>query len=118
MCTDATNSSLKDECADYIIIGLVLHRTTPEFQQKILQEARRLLKHNGTLNVLEWEQQSSLFKRIIHSPLLILEQILNRTFNDFFRCNKHDFSNKNGFKVSGTYHCSYSIVTTMTKRNN
>ncbi len=56
-CADATNTNMKADCADYIILGLALHEMKPELQKRVLAEAHRLLKADGSLIVLEWEKR-------------------------------------------------------------
>lgn len=65
---DATNTGIADKSVDYIILGLVLHESSPKLIKGILQEAYRGLKDNGNLIVLEWEQQKRFHKIVKFSP--------------------------------------------------
>ena len=62
LCRDATNTGLKDESFDYIIIGLVLHECDPDLINRILKEAFRLLKKDGSLIILEWEKHKTIMR--------------------------------------------------------
>ncbi|HKM33122.1 MAG TPA: class I SAM-dependent methyltransferase [Lachnospiraceae bacterium] len=44
ICTDAANTALPSNSFDYIIIGLVLHESSPTLADGMIKEARRLLK--------------------------------------------------------------------------
>lgn len=115
-CSDATNTGITGESFDYAVIGLALHEMSPQLQREILKEAYRLLKPEGKLIVLEWEKQKKLVPRILHFPLLVLEQICNRSFLEFFRCDKQEFFSNNGFELVELKHCSYSVVMEFEKR--
>ena len=115
-CTDATNIKLKSDSMDYIILGLALHEMTPLLQQKILLEAHRLLKQNGTLIVLEWEPESTLVKRIMFSPLLLLEQLLNPSFYQFYKTDKIRYFNNHNFHMIKKYKCNYSAIYCLNKQ--
>ena len=96
---DATDTSLKSNMFDYVVIGLVLHEISPSLRERILKEAHRVLKSSGSLIVLEWEKPESIFQKIIYFPLLISEQVLCKTFWEFYNCDKSQFFKENNFKV-------------------
>lgn len=115
-CADATATSLSTESFDYVILGLVLHEMAPELQSRVLAEAHRLLKKDGALIVLEWERPSGVWQRIKYAPLYAAEQMLCKTFRDFYSCDKTDYFSQKGFDVVEKYHCSYTTVMCMKKR--
>lgn len=114
-CADATDTHLAEKQFDYIVIGLILHECLPELREGILKEARRLLKEDGKLIVLEWEQQTKCRKRIKYAPLYVLEVLNCKAFKEFYYCDKADYFKKNGFEMVRTIHCNYSAVMEMRK---
>lgn len=74
-CADATKTEMKKQSFDYIIIGLVLHESSPELIKGMLHEAYRLLKDNGNLIVLEWEAPKKLYQTVKFLPLYLGERL-------------------------------------------
>jgi len=112
---DATESGLKENSYDYIVIGLVLHECSPLLRERIISEAYRLLRDDGKLIVLEWEKQNSLFRKIKYAPLYVLEVLNCKDFKAFFECDKAEYFKLNGFATETEYHCNYSTVMVLTK---
>ena len=116
LCRDAVNTGVRDKSFDFIIIGLVLHECDPELWKGILTEARRLLKDDGRLIVLEWEEQRSLKRKLKYAPLYIMEILNNpKHFKEFFRSDKKRFFLKYGFEVDKHISCNYTMVLEMKK---
>lgn len=116
-CADATDTSLKSDSFDYIIIGLVLHELSPELQKQILAEAHRLLKNDGLLIVMEWEKPKRFRQKVKYVPLYVSEQLLCSTFKQFYNCDKELYFRQNSFAISEILHCSYTAVISMKKCN-
>ena len=113
---DATDSGLKEKSFDYIIIGLVLHECSKDLRAGILKEAYRLLKDEGKLIILEWEEKSDILSRIKYAPLYVSEALNCKDFKEFYHCNKTDYFNQNGFEMQSETHCNYSCVMVLKKR--
>lgn len=107
---DATDTPFQSDRFDYVIIGLVLHEMSPLLRKRILKEAYRVLKTNGSLIVLEWEKPASFFQRFLYFPLLVSEQLMCKTFLEFYNCDKGQFFRKNHFEIYKQIHCNYSAV--------
>lgn len=116
-CADATDTKIKSGSFDYIILGLVLHECTPNLAADILKEARRLLKDDGKLIVLEWDEETTLIRRLKFAPLYLFEILDSKYFIDFFKCDKKKYFKKNGFTLTNYEHCNYTSVMTLTKNN-
>lgn len=114
-CLDATNTGLKSNSFDYVILGLVLHESSPQLINGLLQEAYRLLKKEGTLIILEWEPPKSLRQKLKFLPLYLGEQLNCKTFHQFYTMDKESFFKKHGFKTLKKQHCNYSIVLNLKK---
>ncbi|MDD3414564.1 MAG: class I SAM-dependent methyltransferase [Lachnospiraceae bacterium] len=109
-CEDATNTKFKNETFDYVVIGLVLHEIMPSLRKKIINEAFRVLKKDGKLIILEWEQQKSMIRKLKFLPLYISESMGCLSFNDFYKCDKEIYFNKFNFHMKKEINCNYSVV--------
>ena len=117
ICRDATDTGLRDGYFDHIILGLVLHECSEQLREEILDEAKRLLKPDGTLIVLEWEREENIFRRLGFIPVYIAEMLTNpRYFRDFYHCDKEAYFEKHGFIVRDIIRCNYTSVISMSKK--
>jgi demethylmenaquinone methyltransferase/2-methoxy-6-polyprenyl-1,4-benzoquinol methylase len=116
-CADATKTGMENQSFDYIIIGLVLHESSPELISGVLHEAHRLLKDNGHLIVLEWEPPKKYRQKVKFFPLYFGEIINCKTFKQFYIKDKELYFKKYGFRVEQKEYCNYSIVLNMKKDN-
>lgn len=114
-CADATKSQMKKQSFDYIIIGLVLHESSPELIRGVLQEAHKLLKDDGRLIVLEWEPPKKFNQIVKFFPLYLAERMNCKTFKQFYTTDKELYFRKYGFRVKQKEYCNYSIVLNMKK---
>lgn len=112
---DATASQMEEKSFDYIVIGLVLHECSPELRDGILKEARRLLKDDGKLIILEWEKEDRKMRAVKYAPLYALEVLNCRDFKEFYNCDKTEYFNKHGFSMINQTHCNYSSVMVLNK---
>lgn len=110
---DATNTGLKAEQFDRIIISLVLHEIEPQLAAAILQEAKRLLKKDGRILVLEWEQPKDLIGKMLFFPIMKLEP---KGFKQFVHNNFSKYFNQQGLQLIKTVHCNYSRVFEIAKK--
>lgn len=109
-CEDATNIQIEGETFDYVIIGLVLHESPKELRQKLIHDAFRILKKDGKLIILEWEQQKSLIRKLKFLPLFITESLGCLSFYDFYKCNKENYFHQFNFGMKKKISCNYSVV--------
>lgn len=114
-CADATKTKMKKQSFDYIIIGLVLHESSPQLIKGVLQEAHRLLKEDGNLIVLEWEPPKKLYQIVKFFPLYVGERLNCKTFHQFYTTDKETYFRKYGFQVEQKEYCNYTIVLSMKK---
>lgn len=117
-CADATKTEMEKHTFDYIIIGLVLHESSPELIRGMLHEAYRLLKDDGHLIVLEWEPPKRFIQTLKFFPLYLGEIINCKTFKQFYKADKEVYFKKYGFKTIQKEYCNYSIVLKMKKDKN
>lgn len=116
-CADATKTKMKKQSFDYIIIGLVLHESSPELIRGMLHEAHRLLKDDGHLIVLEWEPPKKYIQILKFLPLYLGERLNCKTFKQFYTADKELYFRKYGFRVEQKEYCNYSIVLNMKKES-
>lgn len=104
---DAAKTSFKDNYFNVIVISLVLHEISEELSDKILLEAKRILKPEGKLLVIEWEEPQNLIKKILFYPIKKLEP---KGFEKFLRTDMISYFERYGLKISGIKHCDYTKV--------
>ena len=118
LCRDATNTGLKDESFDYIIIGVVLHECDPDMINRILKEAFRLLKKDGSLIILEWEKQKNIRKIVKYAPLYFAEVMCNLGyFKEFYKADKTELFKNYGFETDISISCNYTVVMKLKKKS-
>lgn len=116
ICRDATDTGLKDEMFDYIILGLVLHECNPDLWKGILSEVYRLLKKDGHLIVLDWERQSGMSEKIKFAPMYFTESIMTpKHFLEYYNSDKAVFFSRFGFKAEKNIRCKYTFVMSLKK---
>ena len=116
ICRDATDTELKSEIFDYIIIGLALHECNPDLWNGILSEAHRLLKKDGHLIILDWERQKCISDKIKFAPMYITETIgTPKYFREYFNSDKEVFFSRFGFKAEKNIRCKYTFVMSLRK---
>lgn len=115
-CAYATKTGLPDKTVDCIILGLVLHESSPDLIKGILQEAHRVLKDSGNLIVLEWEKQKKFRQIVKFAPLYWTEQLSSNTFKRFYNADKVAFFKKYEFSVEREEHCNYTVVFKLKKQ--
>lgn len=115
LCADAANTRLPDGAFDCAVIGLVLHECSPTLRGALLGEARRLLAPGGSLIVLEWEREKSLWRRVKFAPLYLGEILSSGDFKQFYESDKSTLLASHGFITERTEHCNYTVVIRLTK---
>ena len=110
---DATNMRFKDKCFDKILLSLVLHETDEDLAAKMIKEAIRVLKDDGIIIVTEWERSSDVIKKIIFSPIEILEP---KPYKSFVVKNLYAYFDEFGLEVIEEAHCDYSKVLKLRKK--
>ena len=103
----------KDKCFDKILLSLVLHETDEDLAAKMIKEAIRVLKDDGIIIVTEWERSSDVIKKIIFSPIEILEP---KPYKSFVVKNLYAYFDEFGLEVIEEAHCDYSKVLKLRKK--
>lgn len=109
---DATHMRFQDKYFDKILLSLVLHEVEENLAEKILVEAKRVLKDDGEIIVTEWEKSRKFFRRAVFLPIEILEP---RPFKSFIKKDLYSYFGRYGLKVVSEVHCDYSRVLNLKK---
>ncbi len=109
---DATHMGFQDKFFDKILLSLVLHEVEENLAEKILAEAKRVLKDDGEIIVTEWEKSRKFFRRAVFLPIEILEP---KPFKSFIEKDLYRYFERYGLKVVSEVHCDYSRVLNLKK---
>lgn len=104
---DATDMRFKDKCFDKISISLVLHELDDELAQKLMLEAKRVLKDDGEIIITEWEPSNELWRRLLFAPIAMLEP---KPYKAFIKKDLNAYFKQFGLEVVSIKHCDYSKV--------
>ncbi len=104
---DATDTSFENEAFDIVLISLVLHEISRNLAEKMIKEAKRVLKKNGRIIVVEWEKPRGTFQRIMFYPIQKMEP---KGFEKFLNLDMNGFFKTCGLQIVHTRHCNYTKV--------
>ena len=104
---DALSMSFPDEMFDFALISLVLHESSEDFNKKLFAEAARVLKKEGKLMIVEWEEPKTFLKKIFFLPIKLMEP---KGFRSFLKMDMNMFFSDHGFHIKETKHCDYSKI--------
>lgn len=109
---DATKMNYEEEKFDVALLSLVLHETPTTLARDIILEAKRVLKKEGRLIVMEWEQPNSFWKSLKFLPIRCMEP---KGFNEFLKMDMKKYFEQFGLEVKQIVHCDYSKVLVLEK---
>ena len=104
---DATKLEIEDKSFDVIVISLVLHELEETLQQKILLEARRVIKDSGKLIVVEWDRPKTVGRKIKFSFIELIEP---ESYKRLIQQDMFAYFDKVGFEIAETMFCDYTKV--------
>lgn len=107
---DATKMKFKDHTFNVILISLVLHEISEELADKILQEAKRVLKPGGKLLVIEWEKPQNPQNPCKKLLFYFIWKLEPKGFEDFLRLDMKDYFHRFGLQLYDIKHCDYTKV--------
>ena len=81
--------------------------------EKIMKEARRVMREDGRIILTEWEQSKTLKRKFLFMPIHILEP---KTYREFIKKDLHQYFGKFDLEVEKEIHCNYSKVLILKKR--
>lgn len=109
---DATKLKFKDNCFDKILISLVLHELDEELADKVIMEAKRVLKDDGEIIIAEWETSKQFLKKLLFMPIHYLEP---KSYRKFIKKDLYSYFKNYGLIIRKVEHCDYSKVITLKK---
>lgn len=104
---DAAKLEFKDQSFDVVLISLILHEIDKNLAGKIINEAKRVLKPNGEIVIVEWEEPRHIFQRFLFRFIKLLEPT---GFKEFIKLDLYEYFYSYGLKVKKAAHCDYSQV--------
>ncbi len=110
---DACGTGYDDNAFDVVILSLVLHELDSDLQKTILTESKRVLRNDGRILILEWEQPQKLFRRLKFSLLKLMEP---EGFIPFLQSDLAEFFRAFGLTVLEKRSCDYSQVLVLSKQ--
>jgi ubiquinone/menaquinone biosynthesis C-methylase UbiE len=110
---DATKLAFEDGSFDKVLISLVLHEVEEPLADRILLEARRVLKDDGEILVTEWEPPDRrLLQKFLFLPIQALEP---KCYRAFVRKDLSRYFAGLGLPVAELIHCDYTRVLRLRK---
>lgn len=109
---DATQLKFKSNSFDKVLLSLILHELDEELANKIIMEAKRVLKDNGEIIITEWEPSEQLSKKILFAPLHYLEP---KSYRKFIKKDLYSYFERHGLKIQQYEHCDYTKVLVLKK---
>lgn len=94
---DASRMDFEDDCFDVVTISLGLHDMPPDIRTAVLQEARRVLKPEGKLYIMEYDLPDNKLLRSITPHLL--NTFESRYYLDFLKIDLQQYLQSFGFKI-------------------
>ena len=109
---NACNTQLPDNSFDIVLISLILHEVQKEVQKAMLIEAKRVLKQNGHIIIVEWEQPKKFLQKIMFSTIKAMEP---EGFTDFLHTDFTSFFKQFDLITSKKQSCDYTQVFMLSK---
>lgn len=110
---DVTQTGLRAESVDVVMMSLILHEVPEKVRTEILEEAHRILKPGGALLITEWEKPKTWLKQIFFLPMYVLEP---KGFVEFLHRDLDTYIESFGFEKSQMFHCDFSKVHLLLKK--
>jgi demethylmenaquinone methyltransferase/2-methoxy-6-polyprenyl-1,4-benzoquinol methylase len=112
---DALDTRFENETFDFIIISLLFHEIKEEISDVILKECEKILKKDGKIYILEWDEPKKLTQKMLFLTIKIFEP---KEFKSFMRKDLSNYFEKNGFKINSIEYGNYSKVIELIKSSN
>jgi len=110
---DACNTGFSDNSFDVILLSLVLHEIDESLRRAIINETKRILRYNGQIIIIEWEQPVKRFQRFMFSFIKAMEP---QGFKDFLHKNLTNYFRTFGLTVLEKQSCDYTQVFALSKQ--
>lgn len=104
---DATNMKFDDNYFDVVLISLVLHEVDDNIRDKIMKEAKRVLKNKGKIIIVEWDKPKKLVQKLL---FLIIKLLEPKGFKEFLQLDIKEYVEKFSLKVLSEKKCDYTRI--------
>jgi Methylase involved in ubiquinone/menaquinone biosynthesis len=109
---DATNMSFDDNFFDVVLISLVLHEVNNYLRVRIINEAKRVLRNNGKMIIVEWDKPKKISQRILFG---IIELSEPKGFMEFLEMDMEKYLTNFSLKVIRKSTYDYTRIFEITK---
>jgi len=104
---NAADMTFGKEEFDIIIISLLLHEVENDLRKKILDGCKRVMKKDGKIFLLEWNEPKRFFQKLMFSTIKIFEP---KEFKIFMKLDLFEYFKSLGFCVNNIEYGDYTQV--------
>lgn len=104
---DASNTTFQDQTFDVILISLVLHEISEELADHIMLEAKRVLKPDGKILIVEWEEPQRLLQKIL---FYLIRKTEPKGFEQFLKKDLKQYFDRFQLDIVEIIHSDYTKV--------
>jgi demethylmenaquinone methyltransferase/2-methoxy-6-polyprenyl-1,4-benzoquinol methylase len=112
---DGGMMTFENEAFDFIIVSLLLHELREDITNNLLKECYKVLKQDGKIFILEWEEPKKIIQKVLFSIIKLLEP---REYKIFMKKDLNKYFSKNSFKINEIEYGDYSKVIELIKITN
>jgi demethylmenaquinone methyltransferase/2-methoxy-6-polyprenyl-1,4-benzoquinol methylase len=112
---DGEKMIFESETFDFIIISLLLHELREDIANNILKECFKILKRNGKMLILEWEEPKKIIQKVLFFIMKLLEP---KEYKIFMKKDLNKYFAKNHFQITEIEYGDYSKVIELIKSTN
>jgi len=109
---DATNMDFDDNYFDVVLISLVLHEVGGHVRDKIMKEAKRVLKNRGKIIIVEWDKPKKSIQKLLFSLIELSEP---KGFKEFLQLDIKEYVGKFSLKALSEVKYDYTRIIEITK---
>ena len=96
----------------YDLLDIIYFCNYDNSPRKVIQDAKRVLKDDGRMLVMEWEPSKVLWRRILFLPIHLLEP---KPYRTFIKKDLKKYFQKHGLEIEKISHCDYTEVLCLSK---
>ncbi len=104
---DATKTKFQEDTFDVVVISLVLHEVNDIIRGQILNEAKRVLKKDGKIIVVEWWESDKASEKIPFAPIKLMEP---NGFREFLKLDMDKYFDQFDLYINDVIECPYTRV--------